>query len=47
VDVATVLNAPDRTAIVLTVVDRELNELKYERLADWFAYLDPPRANNG
>ena len=35
-----VLKAPDKSAIVLTVVDKELNELKYERLADWFAYLE-------
>ncbi len=40
VDMGAVLKAPDKIAIVLTVVDRELNELKYERLADWFAYLD-------
>ena len=37
---AAVLKAPDKSAIVLTVVDKELNELKYERLADWFAYLE-------
>jgi hypothetical protein len=36
----TVLKATDKTAIVFTVVDKELNELKYERIADWFAYLD-------
>ena len=35
-----VLKAPDKSAIVLTVVDKELNELKYERLADWFVYLE-------
>jgi len=40
VEMGAVLKAPDKTAIVLTVVDKELNELKYERLADWFAYLD-------
>ena len=39
VDMGVVLKAPDKTAIVLTVVDKELNELKYERLDDWFAYL--------
>ena len=37
---STVLKASDKAAIVLAVVDKELNELKYERLADWFAYLD-------
>ncbi len=36
----TVLKAADKDAIVLHVVDKELNELKYERIADWFAYLD-------
>jgi hypothetical protein len=40
VDMGAILRSPDKTAIVLTVVDKELNELKYERLADWFAYLD-------
>lgn len=35
-----VLKAADKVAIVLTVVDKELNDLKYERLADWFAYLE-------
>jgi hypothetical protein len=36
----TVLKAPDKSSIVLSVVDKELNELKYERVADWFAYLE-------
>ena len=40
VEMAAVLKAPDKGAIVLTVVDKELNELKYERVADWFAYLE-------
>jgi hypothetical protein len=40
VEMGAVLKAPDKSAIVLTVVDRELNELKYERLADWFDYLE-------
>jgi hypothetical protein len=39
VEMGAVLKAPDKSAIILTVVDRELNELKYERLADWFQYL--------
>src|SRR5574340_81082 len=38
VEVGAVLKAPDKSAIVLAVVDKELNELKYERLPDWFAY---------
>lgn len=40
IEFGTVLKAPDKAAITLAVVDRELNELRYERVADWFAYLD-------
>lgn len=40
IDVGTVLKAIDKPAIILKVVDRELNELKYERVAEWFAYLE-------
>ena len=40
VELSVVLAAPDKDAITLTVVDRELNDLKYRRLADWFTYLD-------
>ena len=40
VEFSRVLDAPDRATIVLEVVDKELNELKYKRVADWFAYLD-------
>ena len=40
VEIGTVLKAPDKAAILLTVVDKELNELKYERLGEWFAYLE-------
>ncbi len=36
----TVLDAPDKQAILLSVIDHELNELKYKRLSEWFAYLD-------
>lgn len=39
-ELGTVLKAPDKDAIVLTVVDKELNELKYDRLAEWFVSLD-------
>lgn len=35
-----VLRAPDKDAITQAVVDRELNELKYERVSEWFVYLD-------
>jgi hypothetical protein len=40
VDFGAVLQAPDKDAVVLIVVDKELNQLKYERVADWFAYLE-------
>jgi len=39
-DLGTVLKAADKDAIILGVVDKEPNELKYERVADWFAYLE-------
>jgi hypothetical protein len=35
-----VLQAPDKSAITLAVVDKELNELKYKRVKDWFEYLE-------
>jgi hypothetical protein len=35
-----VLQAPDKAAVTFVVVDKELNELKYERVAEWFAYLE-------
>lgn len=40
VDFKTVLDAPDKEAIALSVVNRELNEILYERPAEWFAYLE-------
>jgi len=36
----TVLKAGDVATVTLAVIDKELNELKYERVADWFAYLN-------
>ncbi len=39
VEVGAIIDAPDKEAVLLSVVDRELNELKYERVGDWFAYL--------
>jgi hypothetical protein len=35
-----VLKGGSIPAIALSVIDKELNELKYERVADWFAYLE-------
>jgi hypothetical protein len=40
VDFKAVLEAPDKDAITLLVVNRELNEVLYERPAGWFAYLE-------
>ncbi len=35
-----VVTAPDLATVILAVVDRELNEVKYGRVGDWFAYLE-------
>jgi hypothetical protein len=35
-----VLSVPDLTALIGRVVDHELNQLKYEKPSDWFAYLE-------
>lgn len=40
VDFRTVLDAADKESITSLVVDRELNEIKYEKPADWFHYLE-------
>lgn len=40
VEMSAILKAPDKIAIIGSVVERELNELRYERLTDWFAYLE-------
>jgi hypothetical protein len=40
VDLATIIDAPDKEAIIRAVVDRELDGLKYERTAAWFKYLN-------
>lgn len=39
-DFRAVLDAPDKESIALAVVNRELNDVLYERPAGWFAYLD-------
>ena len=39
-DFQTVLNAPDKEALTLQVVNKELNEIAYKRPKDWFAYLE-------
>jgi hypothetical protein len=40
VDFEDVLEAADKDAITLLVVNKELNELLYERPAGWFVYLE-------
>jgi hypothetical protein len=39
VEMGIVLRAPDKTAIIASMIDKEVNELKYERVGDWFEYL--------
>lgn len=34
-----VLQTPDKDALIEEIVDRELNELRYKRVSDWFADL--------
>ncbi|MDZ4658330.1 MAG: hypothetical protein SH868_12195 [Bythopirellula sp.] len=36
----TVLDATDKNKIVATVVEKELLELAYQRISDWFLYLE-------
>lgn len=40
IDFKMVLDAPDKDAITQYVVNKELNELLYERPSGWFAYLE-------
>ncbi len=40
VDFEAILDAPDKDAVILLVVNKELNELLYERPKDWFAFLE-------
>jgi hypothetical protein len=40
VDLATIIDAPDKQAILDLVIERELNALKYERPSAWFKYLN-------
>lgn len=50
VEFSAILNAADRDQVILAVVNKELNELKYERPREWFEYpnrtvrLDCPTA---
>lgn len=40
VEFKAILDAPDKESITLLVVDKELNEVLYERPAAWFGYLE-------
>jgi hypothetical protein len=40
VDFKAILDAPDKEAITLQVVSKELNEILYDRPTGWFAYLE-------
>jgi hypothetical protein len=40
IDFQAVLDAPDKDALILLVVNKELNEVLYERPAGWFTYLE-------
>lgn len=40
VDLATIIDAIDKEAIVGLVIERELNDLRYTRPAAWFKYLN-------
>jgi hypothetical protein len=39
IDIGTALSALDRQSLILIIADRELNELKYKRIGEWFEYL--------
>ena len=40
VDFKAILEAPDKEAIVLLAIEREVGEILYDRPANWFAYLE-------
>jgi hypothetical protein len=40
IEMGAVLAASDTSELVLMVVDKELNDLKYKRVLEWFTYLD-------
>jgi hypothetical protein len=40
VEFGTILAAPNRDVLILSVVDRELNEVKYRKVAEWFEFLE-------
>ena len=40
VEIKTVLESPDKDAVILFAVNKELNEILYDRPAGWFGYLE-------
>ncbi len=40
IDFEGVLDAPDKDAIILLFINKELNEVLYKRPSDWFTYLE-------
>jgi hypothetical protein len=40
VDVKAILDAPDKETILQFIVDREVNEIMYDRPTGWFAYFE-------
>ena len=40
VDFKTILELPDKDAVTALVVRKELNDVLYERVTEWFAYLE-------
>jgi len=39
IELGTILKSPDKNAIIMAVVDTELNALNYKSVSDWFNYL--------
>jgi len=35
-----VIEMPDRESIIEAVISRKLNEVRYQRVAEWFGYID-------
>lgn len=40
IDYGTVLDATDKEQLLWSIVDRELNELKYKNVREWFEYVE-------
>jgi hypothetical protein len=40
IDAKTILEQPDKDSIVDFIIEKELNEIKYKRISEWFDHLD-------